>query len=268
MRGIGRVVAAILLAGAVAGAAAFAHLLVSEPAPAPFGIAALPPAPSSPLIVQAAPWRPERPAVRVHVARPAARPAPLAPAPAAVQPIAGSRIQAPAAPGASLPATRAHVAPDPPAPATPPPAPQPAAPAPVAAPAPTPIPPDRSLATAAPVVAAVTAAGDPVASDERKHRGDHERHRGHGGHDTSGSDRCDGSGNAGDDSRPTVLSAPVLGAVLVDTTTPPPVETPPLPSLGPPPVAVTPADSGGHEHGRHEHGHGDRHDDTAGVGSD
>ena len=60
MRGIGRIVAAIVLAGAVAGAAAFAHLLGSVPA-APSSVAALPPSPSAPLIVEAAPWSPARP---------------------------------------------------------------------------------------------------------------------------------------------------------------------------------------------------------------
>src|SRR5665647_264462 len=115
MSGIRRAVAAILLAGAVAGAAAFAHLLASEPAPGPFGVSALPPAPGSPLIVQAAPWSPELPAARVHVVRTAALGA--APAPAAARPIFSLRIQAPStAPDAPLPATHVQVAPDPPAP--------------------------------------------------------------------------------------------------------------------------------------------------------
>src|SRR6478735_8537434 len=60
MRGIGRIVAAIVLAGAVAGAAAFAHLLGSVPAP-PSSVATLPPTPSAPLIVEAAPWSPAPP---------------------------------------------------------------------------------------------------------------------------------------------------------------------------------------------------------------
>src|SRR5665647_3176173 len=133
MSGIRRVETAILLAGAVAGAAAFAHLLASEPAPGPFGITALPPAPGSPLIVQAAPWSPERPAAHVHVVRPTVHGFLPAPAPVAARPVFISRIHAPStAPSAPLPTTRAQVAPEPPAqaPVATQPAAQPAAPQP------------------------------------------------------------------------------------------------------------------------------------------
>ena len=54
MTGIGRALAAILLAGAVAGAAAFAQLLAAGSATGRFGLGSLPPAPTSPLVVQAA----------------------------------------------------------------------------------------------------------------------------------------------------------------------------------------------------------------------
>src|ERR1035437_1446463 len=65
MRSIGRVVAAIVLAVAVAGAAAFAHLLGSVPA-GPSSVGTLPPEPASPLVVEAAPWTPDRPAAHLR----------------------------------------------------------------------------------------------------------------------------------------------------------------------------------------------------------
>ena len=53
MTGIGRALAAILLASAVAGAAVFAHLLAGGSGTRPSVLGSLPPAPSSPLVVQA-----------------------------------------------------------------------------------------------------------------------------------------------------------------------------------------------------------------------
>src|SRR6266852_1242016 len=72
MSGIGRGIAALLLAGAVAGAAAFAHQLGREAAPAPLrsaGIAASQAPP--PLVVVAAPAPPL--ALPRHAARPSLR---------------------------------------------------------------------------------------------------------------------------------------------------------------------------------------------------
>ena len=151
MRGIGRVLAAIVLAGAVAGTAAFAHLLGGGPGTMPFGIVALPPAPSEPLVVQAAPLP------RATALAPAARPQLLhrsgvlhvgpadrtAPTVAHARPIVITPITAPSAP---LPAAPGQAAATPaPAPAT-----QPAAPSPVAAAPPA----DRVLAATAPVAVA------------------------------------------------------------------------------------------------------------------
>src|SRR5713226_9085862 len=74
MSGIGRVIAALLLAGAVAGAAAFAHLLGSEPAPAPLRSAGMPASHAPPpLVVVAAPGPP------LVLPWPAARPGLLSP---------------------------------------------------------------------------------------------------------------------------------------------------------------------------------------------
>jgi hypothetical protein len=140
MRIIERFFGALLLAGAVAGAAAFGHLLGRESISVPVTAPTIPtpryaphvvavkarPAPPLPELVPAA-HRPVRPAVvSVLPARAVLAPAPAAPAPAPVVP--------------AKPITIHRLAPKPPlrgvvpAPA-PAPAPQPAAPQPVAAPA-------------------------------------------------------------------------------------------------------------------------------------
>lgn len=243
----------MLLAGAVAGAAAFAQLLASEPAPGAFGAAALPPAPGSPLIVQAAPWSPERPATRVHRAVPAfhgtlaAHKLVLATA----RPVVRSGIETSSTTRSpSLPASHARVAPDPPAtePATPQPAPsqpapsqpappQPAASVPVAAPAPAPSLASRALTGTAPVVTAA------VASSEGRHRADnagrhgHDSHDGQDRHDNHAADRS-GSGEGGGDNGATLLSV-----IPPAVPTPTPVVTPLLPSVAPPSPDASHADA-------------------------
>lgn len=223
MSGIGRGIAALLLAGAVAGAAAFAHQLGREAAPAPLrsaGIAASQAPP--PLVVVAAPAPPlvllrhaARPSLRSPVVRPAAHPD--APQPSAPVVASGAATAQPSAPTA---------APAPSAPVTPP---EPAAP--VAAPAPPPpAAADRALATTASV---------PVSDNED----------GHGktkGHDKEHKDHVDGAGDA-----------PVA---LVATPPATPLETPAPAGTEPdqtavPAVPATPAPVGsGDRHGPDDRG--------------
>src|SRR5258705_707695 len=127
MRGIGRVVAAILLAGAVAGAAAFAHGLAGGSETGPFGIDALPPAPTSPLVVEAAAAPPPveapispLPAVRLHAAA-AQHARVVVPVVAHARPIVIAAIPQPSAhpdTPVPVPAAQQPVAPPPPPPVT------------------------------------------------------------------------------------------------------------------------------------------------------
>src|SRR5216684_8520234 len=110
MSGIGRGIAALLLAGAVAGAAAFAHQLGREAAPEPLhgaGMAASQTPP--PLVVVAAPAPPlvrPRHAARPGLGSPVPRP-PVHPAATPPLPASGS---APAQPSASATAAPAPAA--------------------------------------------------------------------------------------------------------------------------------------------------------------
>jgi hypothetical protein len=249
MRGIGRVLAGILLAGAVAGAAAFAHGLGGAPDSAPFGIDALPPAPSSPLVVEASARPPaiEGPVsplqrLTVRVARVPSAP----PAVAHARPIVIAAIPHPSAhPDTPLPVSptpRLSVKP------TTPPVPTPATPAPVVpAPPPAPTPPVVR------VVAAVTPVAAPVVQDRRRPR-EHGR-----GHDTGKHDRGnDGKGNEdqGESSAALVLAVPAA------PTSTPPVEIPPAVSIDPSSTDTVPSldgwGAGGRDHG-HDHWHGHDH---------
>src|SRR3954454_14179764 len=133
MRGIGRVLAAIVLAGAVAGAAAFAHSLGGGALSAPAGVAVLPTAPASPLVVQATAALPApRPAVRPTLRHAVIRP--VSTVVAQARPIAVVRVSTPPLkPDEPAPAKPVAPAPAPtpaPAPAAPPAATTPAPPAP------------------------------------------------------------------------------------------------------------------------------------------
>jgi hypothetical protein len=164
MSGIERVVAAILLTGAVVGAAAFAHLLGRNPDLGQIGL----PKPGGPGVVQAAPvpagplvlspvrtallpraaasggqFASLQPAKLVRLAPPthAAAPRTVAPAPAPSTPSTPTPA-APAAPAAPVaPATPAAPAAPVPAAPAPAPAPAPSAPPPTATPRPLPVPP-------------------------------------------------------------------------------------------------------------------------------
>lgn len=239
MRGFGRVVAAVLLTGAVAGTAAFAHLLGSEPA-APFSVAALPPAPAAPLVVRADPWSPVPASLGAAIARPAGLPAPvvtLTP-PALQRPKTPSIHQlksivriTPVAPRAKItaeptpaaaPVAAAPTVATPAAPATPT-----VAAAPVAAPTV----PNRGLTTATTPAPVTPAPATTTAPATPKHqRGEHtgrDRDKNqHGGES--------GSGNSSSgDSSPVILSATPVAAPQ-PVATPQPVVTAPLPSVDPP----------------------------------
>src|SRR3954452_1045039 len=180
MRGIGRVLAAIVLAGAVAGAAAFAHSLGGGPLSAPAGVDVLPTAPASPLVVQATAALPAlRPALRPTVGHAVIRP--VSTVVAQARPIAVVRVSSPPLkPGE--PAAAKPVAP----PAAPTPAPTPAAPP----PAPTPAP-------AAPV--RVVAAVQPPAETAQPAGGKHEH--GHHGRPHENQPKANGKNKgAGDES--------------------------------------------------------------------
>jgi hypothetical protein len=231
MSGMGRAVAAILLAGAVAGAAAFAHLLASEPTLPAFGASALPSAPGSPLVVQAAPWAPpQHSAVSTH-------PGQLAVGPPA-RTIVITRIKAPATATHPARVQPAHVAAGvsstpaairprstKPTPTKPAPAPVASAPAPAAAPV--------AVATPAPVIPAPTDRGlaqtPAVAPNEGKHQGDGEQHHGQGNEDKHGGDHGGNNGNNG--SKGDDKSSTVLAAVQVVSPTPPQVVAPTPPQV-------------------------------------
>jgi hypothetical protein len=172
MRGIERVVAAILLAGAVVGAAAFTHLLGRNPdITAQLGL----PRPGQPGIVQAAPLPAGPlevlPDPAVALSRPGVSLA-AAPGPAKLLRL---RPALPTVPRRVLPAPT--TTPSPPAPTPAPAAPAPAAPAPQpAAPAPTPPAPTQPTSTpptAAPVapkpVTATTVPPTPVSPPPVSH---------------------------------------------------------------------------------------------------
>lgn len=152
MRGIERFFAAILLAGAVVGAAAFAHLLGRNPDIAvQLGL----PKPGQPGIVQAAPLPAGPlqllPGARSALSGPAAS---LSVAPA-LEKLVRLRPGVPAVPRLTLPApTTTPSAPTAPTPAAPAPTPAPAAPAPAApaAPAPQPAAPAAPTPSPPPVV--------------------------------------------------------------------------------------------------------------------
>jgi hypothetical protein len=239
MRGIGRIVAAIVLAGAVAGAAAFAHLLGSVPA-APSSVAALPPSPSAPLIVEAAPWSP-RPTSAHHSSQSqafrivqrsfvgAAHATGTTPAGA----VAGARTsriapakQTAAEAASALRAERRQTSPAPPAATSPVTVTQPQAdtPAPVAVAAPAPAPPvtTRALAQAAPVVAPATPALPTLAQTKSAHSDDHGSQRGYRRFEN-------GNGGHGGNDAPTVVAA-----APVTSPTPTPVVAIRPPSVGPP----------------------------------
>lgn len=208
----------------------------------PFGIVALPPAPSEPLVVQAAPLP------RATALAPAARPQLLhrsgvlhvgpadrtAPTVAHARPIVITPITAPSAP---LPAAPGQAAATPaPAPAT-----QPAAPSPVAAAPPA----DRVLAATAPVAVAA-----PVVQQSG-----HERRHGH----THGNDNGKHDKQSSDDSGPAVLAPmPLDSAPLDSAPAPDPAPTDEAP-LDAAPLDAAPGGHDQREHGGHGHGHG--HDD-------
>jgi hypothetical protein len=244
MRGIGRIVAAIVLAGAVAGAAAFAHLLGSVPA-APSSVAALPPSPSAPLIVEAAPWSPAPPTSAHRPSQSQAfqivqrsfvgAPHPTGTTPAGA--VAGARTSR-IAPGkqtfavaaSAFRAERRQTQPAPAAATSPVTVTQPHAdtPTPVAVAAPaapavtTGAVTTRALAQAAPVVAPTTPAVTTLAQTKSAHTDDHGSHR--------GSRRFDsGSGGHGGKDAPTVVAA-----APVTSPTPTPVVAFRPPSVGPP----------------------------------
>jgi hypothetical protein len=225
---MGRAVAAILLAGAVAGAAAFAHLLASEPTLPAFGASALPSAPGSPLVVQAAPWAPPRRSAvstqpgQLAVGPPArtiviTRIKTLATAthPARVQP-------AHVAAGVSLTPAATRPRSTKPTATKPAPAPVAPAPAPAATPAPvavvTPAPTDRGVAQAP----AVPPSGG-------KHQGDGEQHHGQGNEDKHGGDHGGNNGNNGNKGED--KSSTVLAAVQIVSPTPPQVVAPTPPQV-------------------------------------
>jgi hypothetical protein len=218
-------------------------LLGSEPA-APFSVAALPPAPAAPLVVQADPWSPVRASLGAAIAPPAGLPAPVVTlTPPTLQrtktpsihhlksivritPIARqAKIAAgptpAAAPVAAAPVAAAPTVATPAAAATPT-----VAAAPVAAPTV----PNRGLATAttpAPVTAAPTTT---TAATPPKHQRDHpgrDRDKNqHGGDSSSG------------DSSPVILSATPVAAPQ-PVATPQPVVIAPLPSVDPPAPSST-----------------------------
>jgi hypothetical protein len=241
MRGIGRLIAASALAGAVVGVAAFAHLLGSVPA-ASVSIAELPPAPAGPLVVDAAPWSPATPAGagrltvgqaiqtgrRAFLQIPATRLAtpvkrPSAPARASHSATAGlaakqsrAATPAPAAPAAT-PATTPPAAEPQPAPAATP------ATTPVAAPAAAPTVTTLSAATAVPATPTpahtTRSHGGPPTADGRSHRTIRRFER-----------------SEADSGGPTLLTV-----APVQTATPAPVVGYQPPSVEPPPTGATTA---------------------------
>jgi hypothetical protein len=273
MRGFGRLFAGILLAGAVVGAAAFAHLLGSVPAPSPFAAGQLPLAPRTPLPVEAAPWSPDPPVARhvaalrpvgspilAPVARLAARPTVHTPAHAAALHV--TPVSVPSAPLTA----QAQVAPDPPAAARPaPPAPvtpAPAASTPVAAPAAAPTLASRALTRTAPTVttAAVAPASATTSNDSRRQSGfDHRR--GYRSNDDGNDDWNNGSKSNSSDKDTKSLTP--LGNVPVTVTSPVPAPTPaPAPVAAIRPPSVDPPSggspwSGDHGSGSHAGWHGD-----------
>jgi hypothetical protein len=240
---IGRVVATLLLAGAVAGAAAFAHQLGTEATPAPIRIAGMPaPRLSAPIAVVVAPAPP------LALPSAALRPIRLFPASQPVRAAVAGVVHS-----LRTPVGRTRSIPDAPVIAPPAPAPQPAPPAPaapaptapavvpVAAPAPAPV-----LSAPAPAARAltVTTATAPVTG------GDHGRSRGHD------EGRHHDQGNGGE-------NAP---AQLVLASVPPPAEpaapapdgSPPAPQALTTPAPDDPAQvDGGGDHGHRGHDHGD-----------
>jgi hypothetical protein len=213
-------------------------LLGSEPA-APFSVAALPPAPAAPLVVQADRWSPVRASLGAAIARPAGLPAPvvtLTP-PALQRPKTPSIHQlkpfvriTPVAPRAKItaeptpaaaPVAAAPTVATPAAPATPT-----VAAAPVAAPTV----PNRGLTTAttpAPVTAAPTTT---TAATPPKHQRDHP------GRDRDKNQHGGDSGSG--DSSPVILSATPVAAPQ-PVATPQPVVIAPLPSVDPPAPSST-----------------------------
>ena len=290
MRGIGRIVAAIVLAGAVAGAAAFAHLLGSVPA-APSSVATLPPTPSSPLIVEAAPWSPARPAPAhgsvqsqaFQIVQRALVGAPHATRSTHAVAVAGARVsrialskQTAVVVASVSRAERRQTQPTPPA-ASPVTVTQPRAdtptPAAVAVPAPavtTSADTTRALAQAAPVVAPTKTVVTTLAQAKGTHTDDHGWHRGYRRFDSA----TDGHG--GNDA-PTVVTA---GPATSPTPTPvvalrpPSVDPPagtetsaasPAPTAAPtapavtPPAATAPTVSFGGVHGDGDGSHRSRY---------
>ncbi len=268
MRGIGRVVAGVLLAGAVAGAAAFAHLLGSVPAASVLGrhasagarlAADRPGGPVDP--GPPGPERGDRPADRDPGGRRVchAREAGRAPAPHAFR---GPRRRR--SPGSCRPG---------PVPGSLPSRPQrspsrrlrsPRRPRPSRRSLPPPRPPSpqlrrrpqlagRELTKAVPAV--VTAA--PKTTDDKNHTSRFHH---------VASERHDGNGNKGsDDSSPTVLAAVAVPAPQQPVAAPQPVVAVPLPSVSPPSPVVT-AHVGGDDQSPSWHGH-DTSDHFGGSGS-
>ena len=208
MTGIGRALAAILLASAVAGAAVFAHLLAGGSGTRPSVMGSLPPAPTSPLVVQAtvlpesarAPGAPFSPVLpRSGVLHSAFTRRATTPAPGPVADATPTRPLVAQPPVIQPPVIQPPVAQAPAA--------EPTAPAPVAAPAP----PDRGLAATSPAVGAPakhgdakhgdTKHGDAKQADAKQADAKHDHAGGGGGGDQ------DDQHHTGSDSPPAVLAS-------------------------------------------------------------
>ena len=240
MRGIERFLAAILLMGAVGGAAAFARYAGTEPAPPAFHLSASPrqhltipqtvveiPLPAAPRRAAAKPVVAERPRLRL---------APTVPARRAVVAPVSTPEPTPAAPAPTPPPVQAPT----PAPTPAPPVAAPAAPVPVAAPAA-----PRGLA-AVPVEPDAATASTP-----RKH--------GHGAGKAKGHDKSEG--DQGDDNGDDDAGAPPAeqpcAAAPVDQAAAAPV---------PGPTEPGPTDENGDPQGDAGHGNGDGNGNGNGNG--
>jgi hypothetical protein len=248
MRGIGRALAAVLLTGAVAGAAAFAHGLGGAPeTTGSFAMPALPPAPSAPLAVEASSFPP----VAVTHASPLAgltrRPVAAGVAGATARPIAIVAIPRPsahphaplaAAPVVATPAATVQAAPAPPA-----------QPAPVAAPVAAPAPAARTTAAVAPAAPTPTQAAVPDRQGEGHDKAKHDNGNGNRKNDKAGKH---------DAAILTTLAAVPIdaGSAAAQASAPPPVDPASTATADPTQAAdALPDDGHGHGHG-HDKGRG------------